>query len=217
MVDDPRAPLDLRPFDLLRDGWVFVQPHYFTLLTVFALLVVLAAVLVHLPVVGFLVLFFALATGNSGVCWYLMRAYQGRDPSLATLLEPMQEQPAQVLLLHLTAGVCLAVGASVSWVLGPLLGGLLLGVPAICINLLLWVTLPEMLLDRVSVMVAARHAWRIVQPQAGDFVLFAVGVVVLNLVAAVTLLGALFCVPATCGALTLLSARALRIGQVVQA
>ena len=215
MIDDAKAPLDLRPFELLRDGWRFVQPHYFTLLSVFAALALLAGVFVHLPGVGFAALFLALVTCNSGVCWYLLRAYQGRSANFATLLEPMQEQPAQLLLLHWVAGVCMALGTFFSWLLGPVLGALLLLVPSICVGLLLWATLPLMLMERVTVWVAIERAWGIVQPQVGDFVLLTVGLVVVNAIAAVTVLGVLFSIPATCGALTLLSARALRIGQVV--
>jgi len=197
MHTDSSPAWDLRPFELLREGWRLVKPHYIWVILWILSVATLLAVFSRLPWVGGLGLFLMLCVGNSGLTWFLLRAAHGERVSYKTFLEPVRQQPGQVIALH-----AIAMGLV-------LLGLVCLIVPGLYLLVVFELSLPLLLTQDLSPWQALVRSRQEVRRQLGDFIMLSVGLVVLNGIAAFLVLPLLWTLPATCGAAAVLSAQVL--------
>lgn len=195
-TDTQAPPWDLRPFELLRDGWALVKPHYLQLMLACVGLLLIDGMLMRSAVLGPPGLLLVNCTFNSGMCWCLVRLYQGHTPTFACLLEPMRKKSADIILLHLAAGALIGVGL------------ILAVLPGLYLAVAFELSLPLLIFSDTKPWAALWKSRQLVHRQLGDFILLTLVLFVINVVAAMPMgLGLLISVPATAGACTLLMAQ----------
>jgi len=201
MHDTSAAPLDLRPFELLRDGFKLVAPRYAELMGALLLTGLLLGALSRVPYFGGLGILIVFSTANSGITWVLLRLAHGEKVSLRVFFEPMVQKPAHVFALHAIA-------------VGLILLGLLCGVfPGLYLAVAFELSLPLLLTQDLTPWQALMRSRQQVHQQLGDFLLLSLSLVVINGIAALLVLPLGWTLPATCGATTLVAAQALGWGE----
>lgn len=219
--DAPQGHWDLRPFQLLREGWVLVKPHYLPLLAWLLGGVTLLAIFRSIPVVGAIGIFLVVCTFNSGVTWFLLQRSRREPVDWLTFLQPMVHNALPVMGLHILAAL-LIVGALAALV-GPILyiaitlgGGLILLLallallPGLYLAVAFELSLPLLLAQDLSPWQALVRSRQCVHQQLGDFLMLSLALVTLNGTAALLFaLPLAWTLPATCGAGAVLASQVL--------
>lgn len=185
--------LDLRPGVLLRQGWAFIKPHYFVIITVQGLLAAFNVLMDGLSFFGVVASVLVNSVGISGLIWYVILAHGTTAPNWRDMLEPMRQKPLEILITASLTGVFVLAGL-IAFVL-----------PGLYAAMACMLALPFVMLAPVSPLRAVGLSGRVVNRQLGEFVALWLTCLGANLVGALLFgVGLFISVPATWGAYALL-------------
>ena len=186
---------DLKPIELLKEGWEFIKPQYVNFMLLVIAMLVATFIVGRVPL-GFVFSFFVTSVFSSGVMYYLVKFYRGEEPTLNSVLEPIQQKPGEIIIVSVLQTLLIVIGL------------FFLVLPGLYLALVLTFALPLVVFTATQPIDAIFLSRRIVHQQLGGWFIFFVVILVVNVVAIIPLgLGLLVSLPATAGAFTIVVAR----------
>lgn len=193
--EDSLPPLNLQPVELLKQGWEFIKPQYINFMLMLIAMSVASYIVSKIPL-GFAFSFLVTTVFSSGILYYLVKAYQGDQPTLNSVIEPIQKKPGEIIIVSVIQTVLTVVGF------------FLLIIPGLYFALVLTFALPLVVFTASQPLDAIFLSRRIIHRQFGEWVFFSVVIIVVNILALLPFgLGLLVSLPATAGAFTIVLAR----------
>jgi len=186
---------DLKPIALLKEGWEFIKPQYVNFMLLVIAMLVATFIVGRVPL-GFVFSFFVTSVFSSGVMYYLVKFYRGEEPTLNSVLAPIQRKPGEIIIVSVLQSLLIVIGL------------FFLVLPGLYLALVLTFALPLVVFTSTQPTDALFLSRRIVHQQFGQWFVFFVVIIAVNMLAILPLgLGLLVSIPATAGAFTIVVAR----------